>query len=147
MICCIVTVLNHSLYGQCRVETLNGSDIVLEPVDEVSLRILVSDAAIPDLASPDQGVCGVRLDFVHQDITDLNFTLISPQGDQVILIGPATSTGNSLQIFGVPHDLLFVPSTEPAAPDPGLSDRWDNRDPDWGDATACLLYTSPSPRD
>ena len=136
MICCIVTVLNHSLYGQCRVETLNGSDIVLEPVDEVSLRILVSDAAIPDLASPDQGVCGVRLDFVHQDITDLNFTLISPQGDQVILIGPATSTGNSLQIFGVPHDLLFVPSTEPAAPDPGLSDRWDNRDPDWGDATA-----------
>jgi len=129
-------VLGHDLYGQCRVETLNGSDIVVEPVDEVSLRILVSDAASPDLASPSQGICGVRLDFVHQDITDLNFTLISPEGDQVILIGPATSTGNSLQIFGVPHDLLFVPSTEPADPDIGLSERWDNRDPDWGDATA-----------
>jgi len=134
--CCLLTALSQTIIGQCRIETLNGSDIVLEPLDEVSLRILVSDAAIPDLSSSSQGVCGVRLEFVHQDITDLNFTLFSPAGDQVILIGPATPTGNSLQIFGIPHDILFVPSTEPGDPDIDLSDRWDNRDPDWGDATA-----------
>lgn len=124
------------MVGQCRVESLNGEAIRLEPIDELSLRILVSDAASPDLSLPNQGICGVRLDFAHQDITDLNFTLISPAGDEVILVGPATSTGNSLQIFAVPHDILFIPSTEPADPDLGLSDRWDNRDPDWGDATA-----------
>jgi hypothetical protein len=133
---CLLTGFSDVLEGQCRIESLNGAEIVLEPVDEISLRILVTDAIISELSSPDQGICGVRLDFVHQDITDLNFTLISPAGDEVILLGPATPTGNSLQIFGVPHDILFVPSTEPANPDPGLEDRWDNRDPDWGDATA-----------
>ena len=136
LISCLVTVLGHSLEGQCSIESLNGAAITLDPVDEVSLRFLVSDAVSPDLSLPNQGICGVRLDFAHQDITDLNFTLISPAGDEVILIGPATSTGNSLQIFAIPHDILFIPSAEPADPDIGLGDRWDNRDPDWGDISA-----------
>ena len=127
----IVSLVSSSGIGQCEINSLNGQDITLEPVDEISLRLLVSDAVIDDLSSAQQGICEVRLEFIHQDVTDLNFTLYSPSGDAVILIGPAEPMGSSLQIFGIAHDISFVPSTVAAMPDAGMPDRWDNRDPDW----------------
>ncbi len=120
-------------FGQCMVDTLLGGAINIASIDTVNLRILVENAELDRLENDDQGLCEVRLEFIHQDITDLNISLYSPDVDNSILVGPAEPTGSGLQIFGIPHDIGFIPSYTAPSPDPGLSDRWDNRDPNWGD--------------
>ncbi len=123
-------------YSQCTISTLHGERISVEPIDEISLRYLVEDAALDQLALPGQGVCGVNLEFIHGDVSDLNMTLYGPDGQQVILVGPAVEDSDGVKLFGVPHDISFVPSSEPTAPDGGMGSRWDNQDPDWGSVNA-----------
>jgi len=50
--------------------------------------INVVGATNNDLSDPNQGVCEVRLNFDHQYIGDLSIVLISPSGQQVVLVGP-----------------------------------------------------------
>ena len=51
----------------------------------------IVDAFNNNMADPAQGVCGVRLNFRHQFIADLDLTLTSPSGQSVELTG---TTGN-----------------------------------------------------
>ena len=58
--------------------------------------------------------------------------LIAPDGSKVTLIGPATLNGTIPAFyFPINHDILFVPSTEPTAPDRFASDRWTNTLSTW----------------
>ena len=100
-------------------------DSTLQILDEstVSLRLLISGALNNNLASPDQGLCGVRIKFEHQFIGDLTVDLISPSGQRVRLIGPIGNSGNSSFSKWF---VSFVPCTSPAIPDPGFKKKWDN---------------------
>lgn len=121
---------------ECRIDRLNDDQIIIQSTDTISLRFLIADAVSSQLGVNGQGVCRVSLEFFHRDITDLNMTLYSPDGNNVILVGPAVEGSAGLQLFGLLHDISFIPSSATASPDGGMSDRWDNQDPDWGNNPA-----------
>ncbi|GEM_PF-1550624 len=83
----------------------------------------VGDIANDNLASPTQGVCGVRVQFDHEYMGDLNMELISPSGQSVQLVGP---TG----FFGSTHfttwDVGFTTCIGVATPDPGFASTWNS---------------------
>lgn len=99
------------------------STFVIEDLDTRTLRITVSGALNNDLASPDQGLCGVRIRFDHKYIGDLTMTLVSPSGQRVGLLGP---TGNSGYTFFSRWDVKFVNCFDQAIPDQGYDEKWDN---------------------
>ena len=76
----------------------------------------ITDAFNGNLASPTQGVCGVRVRFRHGRVGSLNLTLTSPDGTAVQLVG-ATGTCNSQLTPLATWDILFVPCSEPCDPD------------------------------
>ena len=93
-----------------------------------SFFFYVSAAAQNDLADSTQGVCGVRLYFDHEYLSDLTMNLISPAGQAVSLIGP---TGFFGPTDATSWDLLFLPCADPASPDPGFTAVWNNNQA-WG---------------
>jgi gliding motility-associated-like protein len=102
--------------------------ITIEHIDTVLLQIEIEGLINTDMSDPDQGICGVRLDFEHEYLGDLRFELISPSGQIVRLIGPEVTSGfTNLSNW----DVLFVPCMFPPSPDPGFSPRWSN-DQTWG---------------
>lgn len=93
-----------------------------------SFFIQVENAANPTLGQGGQGVCGVRLNFDHEYLGDLRITLTSPGGQTVTLVGP-------IGLFGptdfTTWDVLFLPCGDPATPDPGFTNTWNNNQT-WG---------------
>lgn len=116
--------LFSDLSGQCVIDT----SITVEPIDTSLITIEIEGLVNDDLSDPDQGICGVRLEFEHEYIGDIYIELISPAGQVVRLIGPEVTSGftNLTQ-----WDVIFVPCGFPASPDPGFSAQWDN-DQTWG---------------
>jgi gliding motility-associated-like protein len=96
--------------------------------DSSTIRISISGAVNNDLASPGQGLCGVRIRFDHKYIGDLSMRLISPGGQSVSLIGPVGDAGFT---FLSKWQVSFVPCNQQAVPDPGFSKKWNNLQP-WG---------------
>jgi hypothetical protein len=134
---CLFILLQVQIYSQtCEITSLTDENIILNSVDTVVLRFLVEDAASDQLGQNGQGVCQVSLDFLHRNVSDLNMTLYSPNGNSVILVGPAVNTSSSIQAFDMPHDITFIPSSGTPNPDVGMSNRWDSQDPDWGTTSA-----------
>jgi hypothetical protein len=62
----------------------------IAPVSNFNVCYTFTDAFNNDLADPAQGVCGVNLAFTHDYIWDLEMTLISPNGTEVMLVGENT---------------------------------------------------------
>jgi subtilisin-like proprotein convertase family protein len=93
--------------------------------------LTVQGATNNTLGQNGQGVCGVTVHFNHTAICDLMFTLTSPSGQTVTLIGPigqyCTSGGNS----GTDWNVTFLPCGTPVSPDPGFSPTWNSNQP-WG---------------
>ncbi len=88
----------------------------------------VGDISNNDLASPTQGVCGVRVQFEHGYIGDITMELVSPAGQSVQLVGPtgffnATDADN--------WDIGFTGCNGNASPDPGFAAVWNNNQA-WG---------------
>ncbi len=104
------------------------STFVIEDQNSKTLRINVSGAINNDLASPAQGLCGVRIRFDHKYIGDLTMTLVSPSGQRVDLIGPS---GNSGFTFFSRWDVKFINCADQAIPDPGYISKWSNLQ-SWG---------------
>jgi len=90
-----------------------------------SYNFLVSNLFNDDLSDPDQGVCGVEIEFVHQFIDRLELALISPAGQVVELIGPNTNE-QFPSTFAARWDIEFVPCGAAAMPDPGSLPQWSN---------------------
>ena len=88
----------------------------------------VQNAANPTLGQNGQGVCGVVLNFDHEYLGDLSITLTSPGGQSVTLVGPIGLFGPT---DGTTWDVTFVPCGDPASPDPGFANTWNNNQP-WG---------------
>jgi len=99
----------------------------IQTVDLVpgTIPIEVEGLTNDDLSDPDQGVCGVRMQFVHGDIGDMTIDLVSPSGTLVQLVGPFSLCGFT---GGNTWDVLFLPCSETPAPDPGMPSTWNNCD-------------------
>ena len=118
----LVLLPSYMLWGQeC---SFNGPKI-LRHNDSLVVEIGVFGAVRNDLADPRQGVCEVRLNFLHNAIFDFEVSLISPAGQEVRLIGPNSSIGGST-LLGQ-WKIGFVPCSVPAQPDPTFQSRWDNQ--------------------
>ncbi len=102
---------------QCPVRTV---DLVPGTIP-ISVEGLTND----DLSDPAQGICAVRLEFVHGDIGDMTIELVSPAGTSVLLVGPFSLCGFT---GGNTWNVTFLPCGDPVSPDPGFTDRWDNCD-------------------
>ncbi len=99
----------------------------IQTVDLVpgTIPVEVEGLTNDDLSDPGQGICGVRMQFVHGDIGDMTIDLVSPSGTLVQLVGPFSLCGFT---GGNTWDVLFLPCGETPAPDPGMPPVWSNCD-------------------
>ena len=63
--------------------------------NQISLSVNVGGLAQPSLDDIGQGLCGVRVRFMHQHVGDLLLSLRSPSGQIIDLTGPAVTTSSS----------------------------------------------------
>lgn len=96
-------------------------DILPQQTTEINLS--VSGLINTDLAT-DQAVCGINLVFTHNQLENIRITLTSPDGDEVILVGPGTLSADLTSL--IIWDIAFNPCANPPAPHPGFSGQWDN---------------------
>jgi gliding motility-associated-like protein len=92
--------------------------------DSTTFNLDVFGVVNNSLANAKQGVCGVKLNFLHQSIGDFEVWLTSPFGQTVQLIGP-NSTVNYITL-GNSWNVEFVPCKTTASPDPPYQSKWDN---------------------
>jgi len=94
-------------------------------------RLNVFNVKNNDLSSPAQCVSKVGLNFKHEYVGDLDIKLISSGGDTVQLLGDVTfSAGTNGQTDNRIFDIAFVGNGEPAVPDNGYENKWNN-DQEW----------------
>jgi gliding motility-associated-like protein len=77
-----------------------------------------------NLAAAGQGVCDVKLQFLHNAIGDFEVWLTSPSGQTVQLIGP-NSTVNYITL-GSTWNVDFTRCSSTPNPDPPYQSQWDN---------------------
>ena len=64
--------------------------ILIQDEDTLRIRLRVDGAQFNLITdSTFQAICGVRLSFEHTNVSDLNMTLVAPNGGEVNFIGPA----------------------------------------------------------
>ena len=127
--------LSKLVEGQCVITNINGDSIKIEGIDTLSIRFNVNSTN-PTLGQSFQGLCGVRLAFEHSNLSDLEIRLTSPDGDEVILIGPAIGNGTQSSMpFLIEHNVWFRPQPTPIDPHPHLSGTWSNISNDWGNVS------------
>ncbi len=98
---------------------------VVAPANTVTdFEFEVMGATNNDLTDPDQGVCGVYIEFAPDHIWTLEMTLIAPSGQRLTLIGPPNNGGffSGSLTWGI----TFLPCGEPVDPDPGFTPQWNN---------------------
>lgn len=105
--------------------SFSNSRLPLRPNDSLILELGVYDAVFDNLADPRQGVCEVRLHFLHNAILDFEVSLVSPAGQEVRLIGPNGSINTNTT--GGRWNIGFVPCASPARPDGSFQSKWDNQ--------------------
>ena len=93
-----------------------------------SFPIVIENVVNNDLAAPDQGVCGIEIEFVHQFSENMELWVISPGGDTVALIGDNTDDPAANTFFAL-WDISFVECAGFASPDSGYVAHWNNDQP------------------
>ena len=128
-----------NLDPQCTLTDLNGGVISILDQDTFGLRFRIRGSTNPIVNQNFQGICGVRLKFRHQNLSDLEIRLTSPNGTTVTLIGPAVVGGTRPQFFEIGHDVIFRPFPNPVTPHPDLATpdfKWSNNNLNWGSQTS-----------
>lgn len=111
--------------------------VLINPNSNGSFTLNIADFVNDNLADPAQGLCGIELKFKHTFVEYFELSLTSPAGQSIDLIGP--NSGQNGSTFGSTWDITFIPSIEPAMPDSGYLDRWDNEQAN--DFGVFFLYT------
>jgi gliding motility-associated-like protein len=88
----------------------------------------IFDVVNGDLSDPNQGICGIEIEFLHQLSRVLEIELISPAGQVVRLIGPNTGTFVPTSL-AARWNITFLPCAETPMPDSGYVARWNNMQP------------------
>jgi subtilisin-like proprotein convertase family protein len=114
----ILLFFESQIYGQsCFIENFNLPD---GNVRSVPLVLSGSNFNL----TQDQ-ICKINIRLKHESINQLRIRLISPGGQSLELLGPATALSNT--IFPSPtYNLTFVRCTETPDPEPGYDARWRN---------------------
>ncbi len=94
--------------------------------DTTTLRLDVDGLINDDLAT-NQSICGIRMFFAHGQVGNLRMTLISPDNQEVTLLGPGRNSSGLTQL--VNWNIIFSPCATPAVPDSGFDPVWDNDQP------------------
>ena len=116
-------------FGQDQTCGLGPMELDLPSDREVEYPIVIDGYQLDDLSDPNQGVCGVRVTFFNSTIEALELTLISPNNQEVQLIGPNIQTGNPSISGSIAGDVQFIPCSETPDPDFGINfpnGVWDN---------------------
>ncbi|MBP6811485.1 MAG: hypothetical protein KA138_08190, partial [Saprospiraceae bacterium] len=114
-------LLNGWLWGQnCPIE----APLLIPINDSIEYNFEVFDVLNNNLAAVGQGVCGVKMRFRHNSITDFEVWLTSPGGTTVQLIGPNATV--SPATLGGTWDVTFVPCLGTAMPQLPYGSRWNN---------------------
>ncbi len=103
-----------------------SSDIAIVANNTINLTLNVSGLTNDELNGT-QGICGIRMVFEHDRIENLRFTLTSPSGQNLILIGPGRL--NSMPSSFINWNIEFNACTLSNDPDPGINGIWDNGEP------------------
>ncbi|MFK8056757.1 MAG: gliding motility-associated C-terminal domain-containing protein [Saprospiraceae bacterium] len=85
----------------------------------------------PTLGANGQAVCGVNLEFTHDYIENLSFTLISPGGQQVQLLGPGVSGVSSITTLGARWNIDLVDCAAAVSPYPGTGPQFSGSNTTW----------------
>lgn len=109
-------------------ECRSNQQFAIEDQSISNLSLVVENAVLNNLASPQQGVCAVFIEFSHQFLGDVSMQLVSPSGQIVQLIGPTGLYGNTN--FSQ-WNISFVGCSTPASPDLGFTSTWANNQ-SWG---------------
>jgi CHU_C Type IX secretion signal domain len=124
----IIMIWSFGSSAQCGLsKSYTIQDEFNDQADTTNISILVSGAAINDLADPNQGLCGVTLKFRHNFMKEMFIELISPSGQKITLTG---GNINAYYTGLITWDVTFVPMSATAIPDPGFEEIWEN-DQDW----------------
>jgi gliding motility-associated-like protein len=99
--------------------------LYINPNSTHIFTIQIADVVNDDLADPDQGICGVEIEFVHQFSKKMELWITSPDGTTVQLIGPNAPGANAFTFFAR-WDISFVPCADAAVPDLGYAAQWNN---------------------
>lgn len=100
----------------------------INPNSTQTFSFEIFDVVNDDLSDPNQGVCGVEINFAHQFSENLQLWLTAPDGTMVQLIGDNTTDQFAFTFFAN-WDITFVPCTATAMPDSGHVPQWNNDQP------------------
>lgn len=117
--------------GHLTAQTPCGCTFCDQPIlnnEAFNFVVHVDGAVQNDLASANQGLCGVRVRFSHDFLPELSLRLISPAGQWVDLVQNTVQTDTT---WFSNWNIQFLPCAQPAVPDanhPGIF----SGDPTWG---------------
>ena len=123
------TILSAQDSNSCPCE--NCPDLIEDNTGFREYRLNVFNVKNNDLSGSTQCVSKVGIKFKHQYVGDLIVELVSPEGDVVQLMGDVSfAAGSRGQTDNRVFDIAFVGNGEPAMPDNGYENRWNN-DQEW----------------
>lgn len=70
-------------------------------------------------------ICKINLSFEHESVNQVRLAIISPSGQRIELLGPATGVSN-LTFPANKYDVSFVQCSAASTPGPGYMPKWDN---------------------
>ena len=119
----------------CPGPVLDGIEDISKPKEQRSIHdfhLYVFNVLLDDLSHPSQCVKKVSVTFKHEFIGDVEMLLISPEGQEVQLIGPISfgSLGGFSKTNTTSFDVSFVRSSDISRPDANLEQIWHNEQ-DW----------------
>jgi hypothetical protein len=122
---CLLALLPLWVQGQsCGLK----DTLLINPNNTQVFTLDIADYFNDDLADPQQGLCAVELQFVHQYSENLQLWLTSPGGQTIQLIGDNTDDQLAFTFF-TQWNITFVPCAETAMPDSGYVAQWNNNQP------------------
>jgi gliding motility-associated-like protein len=98
--------------------------VIIEDSDTTSVTVLVDGLTNDVLGENGQALCGVEIELTHEFIGDIIMRLYSPSGQEVILMGPPTTS--SAQTDQITWDVTFRPCGNNIIPDAPFDDVWNN---------------------
>lgn len=91
--------------------------------DRLAAIPIIVSGATTDLTN--DKLCNISIRFTHESINQLRITLVSPSGQRLNIMGPATTPSNP-SFPPIQYDVSFVQCAQTPVPDIGYQARWDN---------------------
>jgi subtilisin-like proprotein convertase family protein len=114
----LLPALQFLAHGQCDCQ---DCPLSIPPLGGNASTINISGATNPTLGQNGQDLRSVTISLEHDDIADLDITIVSPNGGTIDLSTPSSSAG-----INVLYNICFLACGETADPDPGFPATFDS---------------------